>query len=316
MRTWDPAAEPFFSVVIPLYNKEHFVERAVRSVLAQAFGDFEVVVVDDGSTDAGPEVVSRIRDDRLRLIRRNHVGVSEARNTGIEEARASRIAFLDADDEWEESFLSVIFDLIRQYPDAGLYGTAYTVVGKRGLFKVDCGAEFRDEVHPEIVRHFFRAALPCYFPLMTSSACAPKQALREIGGFPPGAGEDQAVWARLALHHDVVISRLFAAKYYEYGVENSTRYRYYGPDGHFDFSKLLEEGSEDRQYADLEKWVEKKMYDMAMIALVHGDDQRVVNDVLRRVTSRHHLRRRYEVRALQFLPAAARIKLFWLYKKF
>jgi len=93
------------SIVIPLYNKALYVERALDSIGAQTFSDFEVIVVDDGSTDNGASVVARYPDPRVRLITQSNAGPGPARNAGIGEAQGEFVAFLDADDEWLSTYL-------------------------------------------------------------------------------------------------------------------------------------------------------------------------------------------------------------------
>src|SRR5687768_12542943 len=88
------------SVVIPAYNYGRFVGAAIESVLGQTFADFELVVVDDGSTDDTGDVVARYSDSRLRYIRKENAGLPAARNTGIRAGTADLVAFLDADDTW------------------------------------------------------------------------------------------------------------------------------------------------------------------------------------------------------------------------
>src|SRR5690606_8126065 len=96
---------PRFSVIIPLYNKENFVAATIDSVLAQSFSDFELIVVDDGSSDNSGQIVQSYTDKRITYIRTENRGVSSARNLGIEKASADYITFLDADDLWKPDFL-------------------------------------------------------------------------------------------------------------------------------------------------------------------------------------------------------------------
>lgn len=108
---------PELSVIIPVYNKADYICRALRSVLNQTYQDFEVVVVDDGSTDNSVSKVSSIEDNRIRLIRQENHGVSAARNTGIAGAKGNWIAFLDADDEWHPKKIERQMYYLEKYPD-------------------------------------------------------------------------------------------------------------------------------------------------------------------------------------------------------
>ncbi|MDA8106173.1 MAG: glycosyltransferase family A protein [Nitrospiraceae bacterium] len=117
---------------MPLYNKEDEVDRAVRSVLNQTVSDFELVIVNDGSTDKGPQVVRAIEDQRIRIVDQTNQGVSAARNRGIEEASAELIAFLDADDEWMPDFLETIIDLKEKFPCCKVFATRYLIASDYG----------------------------------------------------------------------------------------------------------------------------------------------------------------------------------------
>lgn len=110
-----------FSIIIPLYNKAHTIIQTIKSVLGQSYTDFEVIIVDDGSTDAGVSVIKNYTSDsRLRIIHQQNRGVSVARNTGIQEAKGDYIAFLDGDDEWLPEYLQKVIEATEKYPDAGL----------------------------------------------------------------------------------------------------------------------------------------------------------------------------------------------------
>jgi glycosyltransferase involved in cell wall biosynthesis len=103
------------SVVIPLYNKAPYIQRALGSVLGQTFHDFDVIVVDDGSTDGSANIVRQCTDSRVRLISQKNAGPGAARNRGIREVKTELVAFLDADDEWRPTFIQENIDCFRQY---------------------------------------------------------------------------------------------------------------------------------------------------------------------------------------------------------
>jgi len=112
-----------FSVIIPLYNKEKHIKETIDSVLNQTFQEFEIIVVDDGSTDGGAEKVKKIGSDNIQLIRQKNQGVSVARNRGAGEAKYDYLVFLDADDGLMPEYLAGIKSLIEEFPEAGIYAT-------------------------------------------------------------------------------------------------------------------------------------------------------------------------------------------------
>ena len=118
---------PRFSVIMPLYNKERYVKKAIESVIAQTYRDFELIIIDDGSTDNSLEVVRglKIEDRRLKILTQSNSGVAVARNNGVAASEGEYMCFLDADDWWEANFLEEMDRLITEYPEAGLCATNY-----------------------------------------------------------------------------------------------------------------------------------------------------------------------------------------------
>lgn len=205
---------PLITVIMPLYNKAAEVGRAVESVLAQTVNDFELIIVNDGSTDNGPDLVRGIQNPRVRIIDQKNEGVSAARNRGIMEARAELIAFLDADDEWESDFLATIIRLRCNFPFCDAFATAYyysTPDGqRRPVF-------FRGMPKSpwEGVADF---CFPCDLdpPISMSAIAVTKKAITSIGGFPVGItiGEDLLMRVRLRLEYDIAYSTHLCSIYW------------------------------------------------------------------------------------------------------
>lgn len=197
---------PRFSVIMPLYNKAPYVRKAVESVVRQSYPNWELVVVDDKSTDGSAGVVETIADERIRLVRlEKNGGVGAARNRGVAESHASWICFLDADDWWESTFLEELAGLIERHPAAGIYGTGYWIVknGKRRLAPIGVEEGFEEG---EINYCRVYAKTLC-MPLTSISVSMPRTVFDEAGGFPAGIklGEDFMLWIRIALKHKVVL---------------------------------------------------------------------------------------------------------------
>lgn len=209
-----------FSVVIPLYNKEATVERTLRSVFGQTVQDFEIIVVNDGSTDNGPMVVEAIGDHRVRLIHQENQGVSVARNLGIAEARYDLIAFLDADDGWLPEFLETIRRMVIRYPDCGLYATRYFFCSPMGKQRPAI-VRGLPGAFEGILENYFKIAVRSTPPVCSSAVCARKSVLTQIGGFPIGviSGEDLLAWARMAARFAIAYSMSCCSIFYQMPAE-------------------------------------------------------------------------------------------------
>ena len=196
------------SIIIPLYNKAESIARALDCVLAQTYQDFEVVVVDDGSTDDGAVVVEQYADSRIRLIRQENAGVSVARNRGIAEAKGEYVAFLDADDEWMPEYLEAQYSLTLRYPQCDVFATNYIFRGFTGNKVATVLRKLPSKAQDFEMTNYFEVAYSSHPPLWTSAVIVRKQAINGIGGFPVGvkSGEDLLTWARLAVRYKIAYS--------------------------------------------------------------------------------------------------------------
>lgn len=193
------------SVVIPLFNKEHTIQRALHSVSKQDLLPDEVIVVDDGSTDKSAEIVKQFdcqSELKIRYIYQSNRGVSAARNKGAAGAAGKFIAFLDADDEWLPHHTINLKNLISGEPKANLYTNTYTLVvdGKQRAPKADL-----PDSYSGIVENFISVYSRGYGLIHSSSVCFEKTFFNEIGGFPEGeiSGEDIYVWLNSALNGQI-----------------------------------------------------------------------------------------------------------------
>ena len=192
---------PACSVVMPLYNKEQELPATLVSVLNQTFSDFELLVINDGSTDRSVQIVQGFDDNRIIIFYQENAGVSAARNKGISKARSDLIVFIDADDLWHPDFLRTITTLRADYPQAKWFATGYEIVHP------ETGRTFSKLRGP--AEAFQRGILPDYFgvavcsdpPVWSSATAVMRDAIDAIGGFPVGikSGEDLLTWARLAV---------------------------------------------------------------------------------------------------------------------
>lgn len=187
------------SVVIPLYNKEKEVLRALESVFAQTRLPDEVIVVDDGSTDQGPMLVEQKYGHRIKMIRLTNKGVSSARNAGIRAAESEFICLLDADDEWMPGYLEEINKLADDFPEAVFYSTNVNYIDENGRqfqSAIACPDDFFGEV-ADFASTFSKG----YGLVSSSSVCLKKVIFNQRLIFPEGVnkGEDIYLWLQLGL---------------------------------------------------------------------------------------------------------------------
>ncbi len=203
------------SVVIPLYNKEQHIGTTINTVLSQSFQDFEIVVVDDGSTDESVQRVKEIDDKRIRIISQENAGVAAARNKGIKEAKGEYIAFLDADDEWKEYYLSIQMKLAETYPQCDVFATNYIFSDDKNKLTNTIIRNLPFAGEEGELTNYFQVAACSNPPICSISVMVRTQAIQEIGGFPLGirSGEDLLTWARLAVRHKIAYSKKVCATY-------------------------------------------------------------------------------------------------------
>jgi glycosyltransferase involved in cell wall biosynthesis len=200
---------PEVSVVIPLFNKQEYLKRAISSVLAQTYPLFELLIIDDGSTDASFSVASEILDPRVRIIRQENKGVSSARNRGVLEAQYDWVAFLDADDEWLPEFLGKLVSLTQNFPDCGIYGSAHYRIMEDEVLSVSMPASELPYGWEGIFTDYF-SILGGLLPYNSSSVLISKEKLNWVGGFLEDfrIWEDTDTWMRLVLDFDAAFINL------------------------------------------------------------------------------------------------------------
>ena len=192
-----------FSVIIPLYNKAPYIQKTVKSVLSQTFEDFELIIINDGSTDTSAEQLAIFKDDRVQIVTQTNAGVSIARNVGVQYARYKYIAFLDGDDWWHDCFLQEMHQLITRFPEAAMYGSSYFIVKNRQNKIANIGVE--PTFKSGFINYFEVYAKTFWVPINCSFVIILKSVFDKELGFNPilRFGEDFDLWSRIAINYKV-----------------------------------------------------------------------------------------------------------------
>jgi glycosyltransferase involved in cell wall biosynthesis len=203
----------FFSVVVPLYNKARHIENTIKSVLDQTFTDFEIIIINDDSTDESEAIVRRFTDKRIQIFHQKNQGVSVARNLGIEKSKGKLIAFLDADDYWFPNHLEELASLYHNFPNCGIYCSRYKIKTAKNHFQIPSYYGVEQSFHG-IVKDYFASNMP-FRITWTSSLAIPKEILESCGGFTPGVtnGQDLELWTKIGVEYPVAITNTITAIY-------------------------------------------------------------------------------------------------------
>lgn len=195
----DSRAAPRVSVIIPTYNRAQLINRAIQSVLDQTYQDFELVVVDDCSTDNTEDIVNSIADERVRYIRHEtNKGASAARNTGIKASRGELIGFLDSDDEWLPEKLRLQVEVIDSSSSSvGLVYGGYEVIDDETKRTIQ-------RVYPEKRGYIFEDVLKMNGPTKPLTPLVRRECFDKVGLFDEEMrfGEDWEMWVRIAEHYE------------------------------------------------------------------------------------------------------------------
>lgn len=308
-----------FSVVIPLYNKEHYIEATLRSVLSQTCTDYEVIVVDDGSKDDSLALARKFESERVRIIHQENQGVAVARNTGILNARGEFICFLDADDEWRPDYLSAIDGLTEQYPESAIFVTAYAV--NMGNGKINYSTLLEPETG--CLPSYWLTLAKGYDFVWTSATTIRRQALLDAGLFKPGEkiGQDLDMWARVArINPRVAYSNHICVNYNRAAEQNArTRVRVAWAGA---FIRDLEEElvNPDRtpeELASIQHKYDKKMTVFIFTAILAGEKERAAKALKEWKGEKNTTNRllRTGLRIARLMPAAVNRFIFGIRMK-
>lgn len=187
-----PMSDPGITVLMPVYNAGKYIREAICSVMAQSFTDFELLIINDGSTDDTLAVIATLEDARIRVINQENKGIAAALNNGLKQARAQYIARFDADDICYPERLQVQYDFITANPSYSIIGSAVDYI--------DVAGNYVFTYHPvgnnreEMMRLNYRIC-----PFIHSSVCYKKEVVMNVGGYNQYAYtfEDHLLWANL-----------------------------------------------------------------------------------------------------------------------
>ncbi len=213
-----------FSVIIPVHNKAKYVLNTIQSVINQTYKDFELILINDGSTDDSYDIIEKFCNGlkksnstdylKIRIFDQPNKGVSITRNNGAEYAKYPYLAFLDADDWWENNFLEEMYSLINEYKEASVWGTGYFKIKNQQKIKSKIGLPINFE--KGYINYFKVYSENFYYmPLWIGSTVIKKESLKKVNGFREYLkwGEDFDFWIRMALNFKIAFLNKHLSNY-------------------------------------------------------------------------------------------------------
>lgn len=257
---------PRFSVVIAVYNKESYLTKTIQSVLDQRFTDFEIIIVNDGSTDNSESIINSFTDSRIHYFSQSNSGVSATRNKAIEHATSDYIALLDADDLWDPNYLQTIHQLILSHPNQHVFATAVYIETKQQ--RIHSVYSVLDLLPNQVrVLDYFESS--CINTLLTSSSTVlHKSVFEKIGCYNISikSGQDTDLWIRIGLQYKIVfVNRVLVV--YSYAMNSL-----------YKSSKSISERATFDEYIPyekenkaLKKFLDLNRFSLAVFAKKNGD---------------------------------------------
>ncbi|TXG34556.1 glycosyltransferase family 2 protein [Seonamhaeicola maritimus] len=259
---------PLFSVIIPLYNKEKFIKNTLNSVINQTFKDFELIIINDGSTDKSLKIASEFKDKRIQIVNQKNSGLCTSRNNGIKLAKGDYIAFLDADDLWFEDFLETIYTLITIHKTHKIFATNVALLypNVTAILK----ANNFDIGHVKVITNYFRLLKNIMGP---SSLVIKKSVFKKTGNFDEtiNYGEEDDFYIRCFSLYNLIYYTGHKT-YYRTGIKNQLT----APNKGFvrkipDYEKYLS----NNQSQDLKKFVDFVHFRLVVLFKMERNKEKV-----------------------------------------
>jgi len=257
------------SVIIPLFNKEKDIVDTLTSVCNQTFIDFEIIIVNDGSTDSSVEKIKSLTDNRIQLYSKNNEGVSAARNFGVEKANTNYVAFLDADDYWYPNHLENLLSLINKFPEHSWYAAAYDKKRNKNLTTpMDSPIREKGPYWSGEIEDFFKNSyVDCL--INSSSVCFRKDFYTSLNGFNSVLthGEDIDLWIRSALQSNLIFTNNISSQHDLTGSNRSSSIQIHERKN-IQLDAFLED---ERKNPSLKKYLDLNRYSLAIQHKISGD---------------------------------------------